>query len=258
MSALANGVISLLEKTDTTAKLAISDATGGTPPYTSYQWYRSTTPGFTPGVGNILAGETKQTLEDTGLTPNTTYYYKNVVTDTAVGTAESAQLAVLTNPQSLDPNQFAQSAVVGFVDQRFNYNTRSVIISSDQATDLFAGMAVKQVNPPSGAGNTTPYVVGCDADDDNVMGFIQFNLKRLKMVAGDSIEISMAGNVQYLMATANGNAGDQAVLDLTTGGGVTPATGSTGGTIVGDFYDQPVAGQICRVSITTPSHKLDS
>lgn len=41
----------------------------------TYQWYRSTTQGFTPGGGNILSGKTSRTLTDTGLTSNTVYYY---------------------------------------------------------------------------------------------------------------------------------------------------------------------------------------
>jgi hypothetical protein len=36
-------------------------ASGGTAPYT-YQWYSSTTFGFTPGAGNIVAGATSQRL----------------------------------------------------------------------------------------------------------------------------------------------------------------------------------------------------
>ncbi len=65
-------------------------ASGGTPPYT-YQWYRSTTPGFTPGGGNIVVGAVSLTLNDTGLTPGTTYYYKNIVTDSTLATSTSNQ-----------------------------------------------------------------------------------------------------------------------------------------------------------------------
>lgn len=250
------GLLSLTAKTDTTASLVSAPATGGTPPYT-YQWYRSTVSGFTPGPGNIIDGATELTLEDSGLIPNTTYFYVVKVTDDAAGADDSAELEVLTDPMTLSPNQFAQTPTVGMVDQRFNYNTRSVIIDAAQTTPLYAGMAVKFVDPPSGAGNVTPRVVGCTADDDDVAGFIQFSPKDRSFVAGMACEISMDGNVQYLFATEDGSTGEQAILDLATGGGVKPAAGSGGANIVGWFFDQPIAGQLCRVSISTPSFRYD-
>jgi len=70
-------------------------ATGGVSPYT-YQWYRSTTSGFTPGGGNILSGKTSLVLNDTGLTPGTTYSYVLRATDNASTTADSAEVAVAT------------------------------------------------------------------------------------------------------------------------------------------------------------------
>lgn len=69
----------------------------------AYQWYRSTTQGFTPGVGNILSGETSRTLVQTGLTPNTIYYYvlRAVVGDFSVDYPEFDVLtlgATVTTP----------------------------------------------------------------------------------------------------------------------------------------------------------------
>jgi hypothetical protein len=81
-SNLANGTASTVSVGNTIATVQVANATGGTPPY-SYQWYRSTTSGFTPGGGNIVAGATNQTLNDTGLTNGLTYFYVNVVTDSA-------------------------------------------------------------------------------------------------------------------------------------------------------------------------------
>ena len=60
--------------------LAAAAATGGTAPYT-YRWYRGSTPDFTPGAGNILAGKTTLSLTDTTVTNGTLYYYKIVDTD---------------------------------------------------------------------------------------------------------------------------------------------------------------------------------
>src|SRR6185312_7824244 len=96
---LAVGPITQNSVADTTASLTCAAATGGVGPYT-YQYYKSTTTGFSPGAGNIISGATALTLSDSGLIPNTTYYYKVVVTDTgnSNATATSAQLAVVTLP----------------------------------------------------------------------------------------------------------------------------------------------------------------
>ncbi|MGO9114392.1 MAG: SGNH/GDSL hydrolase family protein [Thermoguttaceae bacterium] len=55
----------------------------------TYQWYRSTTAGFTPGSGNLLTGQTSLSFTDSGLTPGTTYYYACVATDSSRATATS-------------------------------------------------------------------------------------------------------------------------------------------------------------------------
>lgn len=87
------GALSTLLRNLTTASLVSAVATGGTAPYT-YQWYRSTTSGFTPGGGNILGGQTALQLDDTGLTQGVAYYYKVVATDNVSATATSAQMTV--------------------------------------------------------------------------------------------------------------------------------------------------------------------
>ncbi len=241
------GALTQLKVTSTTASLSSAVATGGTGPY-SYQWYRSTTTGFTPGSGNILAGKTALTLEDTGLTPNTTYYYKVVATDAGSVTGESSQLPVLTSPQSLSQNQFDQVPLVGTLDLRYNFNTKSAEIHSSQATPLYNGMAVKIVDEAGGV----PKVVGCSANTDEVFGFINYDNKSRSFNAGDRVEISQAGNVMFLVATVSGARGVQAQLDLSTGGGVAP-NAADGADIVGYFYDKPVAGQLCRVELSVPS-----
>ena len=148
---LAVGPISQVSVSSNAAQLSVAAATGGTGPYT-YQWYRSTTTGFSPGGGNIITGATALTLSDSGLIPNTQYYYKVVVTDTgnSNATATSAQLALATTPQQLSPNQFAMSGVVGMIDMRFPYNTVSVQIDVSQSGSLYAGMAVKMVDSADG------------------------------------------------------------------------------------------------------------
>jgi hypothetical protein len=241
--------------TSTTVNLSDTGATGGVGPYT-YQWYRSTTSGFSPGAGSLIAGATSLTLADTGLIPNTLYYYVLVATDTGNGnaTANSAQLAVTTAATTLNPNQFAQTPIVGMIDLRFDYDTVSVLIDVSQATPLYAGMAVKVVQSSDGV----PKVVGCAADSDNVFGFINFDIKTIQYVAGNAAEISQAGNVMYLYATGAILRGTQVTLDLTTGGGIAQATGSSGNSIVGWAFDQAAAaGALIRVKLTCPSFTLD-
>lgn len=78
-----------------TATVTVAPA-GGTAPYT-YQWYRSTASGFTPGAGNIVSGATSATLADTGLTNGTVYYYKCNITDAVAANVTSNQTAAVPN-----------------------------------------------------------------------------------------------------------------------------------------------------------------
>ncbi len=95
-SSLASGTASANGSTGpTTAPVICGAATGGTAPYT-YQWYRSITNGFTPGGGNIVSGATSLTLNDTGLTSGTTYYYKMQSTDSVPNTVTSNQVTMTT------------------------------------------------------------------------------------------------------------------------------------------------------------------
>lgn len=248
---LAVGPITQNSVASTTSSLTCAAATGGTGPYT-YQWYKSTTSGFSPGAGNIISGATSLTLSDSGLIPNTTYYYVVVVTDTGNGnaTANSAQLTVVTTPQVLSQNQFQLSPIVGMIDLRFPYNSVSVMIDTSQATALYPGAAVKMVDSADGV----PKVVGCSANSDEVLGFINYDIKTVAFTAGMPAEISMAGNVMYLYATGAISRGVQVSLDITTMGGVRSASGHTGDDIVGWAYDKAsAAGALIRVFIKTPS-----
>lgn len=246
---IAAGALSQVSVAGQSAQLASAVATGGTAPYT-YQWYRSTTTGFSPGGGNIIAGATSLTLNDSGLIPNTPYFYVVVATDAVAATANSTQLAVTTTPQSLSQNQFQQNPLLGQIDMRFPYNTISVQIDSSQATPLYAGSAVKMVDSAGGA----PKVIGCTADSDEVLGFINFDIKSISFVAGQPCEISMAGNVVFLFATGAIGRGKQVALDSTSPGAVQLAFGDTGDDIVGWALDKASAyGDMIRVHLTTPS-----
>ena len=249
--AVTAGALSLVSVQPTSASLLSAAASGGTGPYT-YQWYRSTTSGFSPGGGNILSGKTALSLSDTGLIPNTTYFYKVIATDTGDSnlTSTSAQLEVVTLPQTLSQNQFQQSPIVGMIDLRFPYNSVSVQIDSSQVGSLYAGAAVKMVDSAGGV----PKVVGCEAADDEVLGFINYDVKTVAFSAGMPAEISMAGNVMFLMATGAIARGVEVSLDIATMGGVQSAAGNTGDTIVGWAYDKAsAAGDLIRVFLKTPS-----
>lgn len=245
------GALSLVSKTSTTASLESAAASAGTAPY-SYQWYRSTTSGFTPGAGNIIAGATALTLNDTGLIPGTQYYYKVVATDSSGTpvTGTSAQLGVETDPPVQNPNQFAQSSLLGMLDLRFNNETVAAQIDSSESETLYAGQAVKIVDSADGI----PKVIACTADSDEVFGFINYNIKDIGYEAGDRCEISQAGNVMYLYATGAIARGAQVTLDVTTRGGVATKTSSSGDRIVGYAFDKAsAAGALIRVKLGVPS-----
>lgn len=246
---LTAGTLSQVAVSSTTADLLATAATGGTGPYT-YQWYRSTTTGFSPGGGNIISGATALALADTGLIPNTTYYYKVVATDTGNSniTVEYTQLAVVTAAEVLSPNQFAQSTYIGMVDLRFDGDTVSCQVASTQATALYPGQAVKMVDSADGV----PKIVASAAASDETLGFINFDIKSVTFPAGSDCEISLSGNVMYLYSTAAIARGAQVMIDVSTVGGVKTATG--GGKYVGWAYDKATAaGQLIRIFIKTPS-----
>lgn len=234
----------------TTASLVSAAATSGTSPYT-YQWYRSTTTGFTPGGGNILSGATALTLADSGLIPNTPYFYKVIATDSVAATATSSQLAVVTTGAVLSPNQFAQSSIAGTVDLRFAPFTVAVQIDASQVGSIYAGAPVKIV--AQSAANAVPKVVACSASTDECYGFLNYDIKTIAFQAGYRAEVSMTGNVIYLYATGAITQGSQVQLDVTNNG-VAQLVGSSGANVVGWAFDGAAAmGSLIRVVLRTPS-----
>jgi hypothetical protein len=241
----AAGALSKVLVGQTTANLSSAAATGGTSPYT-YQWYRSTTSGFTPGAGNILSGQTALTLSDSGLIANTTYYYVVVATDTGNSnvTANSAQLAVGTEPALL-PNQFQQSQVVGLVDLRVgSTNVIAAQVDSSVSSQIYPGQAVTIVANTSGG---IPKVAPSTSKADAVIGFAIFNVKDLKYVAGQNLEIALFGTVVWLYATGAITQFARVCNDPTYVGGV-QATGSTA-TLVGTAIDGCAAAGMIRVML---------
>jgi hypothetical protein len=235
------------------AVLADTGQTGGVGPYT-YQWYISTTTGFSPGAGSLVAGAVNLSQSFSGLIPNTPYFAKIIVTDVGNGsaTATSSQLAFTTAASSLSPNSFAQSPILGMIDLRFGFNTISCLVDSSQATVLYQGSAVKIVDSADGV----PKVVGCAANSDEVLGFINYDVKSISFAAGVPCEVSLAGNCMYLYATGAISRGVQVSLDLSSPGSVRASAGNTGDDIVGWAYDKAAAsGALIRVILMTPSFK---
>jgi beta-galactosidase len=63
----------------------------------SYNVYSSTTSGFTPSSGNLIAGTTSPSYSSTGLVASTTYYYVVEAVDSDGSSAASAQVSAKTS-----------------------------------------------------------------------------------------------------------------------------------------------------------------
>jgi hypothetical protein len=227
-------------------------ATGGTAPYT-YQWYQSTTTGFSPGPTNIVTGATSiSNVTFSSLIPNTAYFFKVIATDSSspavAGT--SSQLAVTTVPTVLQQNVFQQAPIVGMIDQRFDYDTFPCQVDVSAGTALlYSGMAVKIVANTVGG---LPRVIACSSKSDNVFGFVNFDIKSVSYGVGQNLEVSQGGNVIWLYTTGAITQGNQVCLDTTASGAV-QATGNSA-TYVGYAVDgAAAAGALIRVKLSNPT-----
>lgn len=240
---LAAGALSKVLVGQTTAQLASAVATGGTGPYT-YQWYRSQTTGFSPGAGNIIAGATLLTLSDSGLVAGSTYFYVVVATDTgnANVTANSTQLSVGLEP-SLSQNQFAQQPLVGLVDLKVGpTNIFGCQVAVGASAPIIPGQAVKIVANTVGG---VPQVVACTGKADAAIGIAIFNMKDIRYVIGQSLEVAFFGTVVWQYATGAITQLAQVCLDPTYVGGV-QATGATA-TALGWALDGAAGPGLIRV-----------
>ena len=107
-SSLAPGTISSSSLTSSSVTMTSGAATGGTGPYT-YQWYRSTVSNFVPQTSNIKSGATSLTLNDTGLSASTAYYYRLIATDSAGSVVWSTQATITTPSASATDFTFTPS-----------------------------------------------------------------------------------------------------------------------------------------------------
>ncbi len=248
---LTAGAISLVKKDQNSVNLVATAASGGTSPYTQ-QWYKSQTPGFSPGGGSLISGATALAVEVDGLIPNSTWYFKVVYTDTgnSNATVTSSQFVVTLDPVSLDQNQFVESPVIGQLDLKVGpTNVVSAQIGSAQSGTLHAGQAVKMVDEAGGI----PKVIACDADEDAVLGFIVYDVRNKGFIAGSYCEIALKGSVMWLVATTAIARGAQVTLDTAAAPAAVQSKDS-GDTIVGWAYDKATAyGDVIRVCVETPS-----
>jgi hypothetical protein len=181
-----------------------------------------------------VSSATSLTLNDSGLIPNTTYYYELVATDSTASTASSSQIAIVTTAPVLSQNQFAQQTFVGVVDLTVgSTNVIAAIIDSSAGTNVYyPGQFVKIVANTNGG---LPSVIGCTAKNDKAIGAIRFNVKDLSYGAGTKCEIALFGTVMWFYATGAITQFAQVCLDTTSPGGV-QATGNTA-TYVGVAID---------------------
>jgi len=236
------------------ATVVSTAASGGTGPYTQ-QLYMSQVTGFSPGPSNEVDGATALSNIVSGLIPGTPYFFKMVYTDTGHSndTITSAELALVTAPPTQSQNAFQQSPILGMIDLPYNPNTVAVQVDVSQDTPMYAGQAVKCVDSAGGV----PKVVACSADTDEVMGFINYDIKSRSFSAGDMAQISCAGNVVWLYATTAIARLGRVTLDLTTRGGV--AAAASPNRIVGYAFDKATApGDLIRVHVLTPSFTVAS
>jgi hypothetical protein len=246
------GSLSQVAVAANTVSLLASAGSAGVAPY-SYQWYRSTTSGFTPGAGNSISGATALALNDSGLIPNTKYYYEQIVTDSTASTASSSQIAVVTTAATLSQNQFAQSPFVGVID--LSVGSTNVIAAQIDASAgsllYYPGQFVKIVANNNGG---VPKVIGCTTKSDAAIGAIRFNIKDISYGAGQNCEIAMWGSVIWLYATGAITQFAECCLDITSAAGV-QASGNTA-TYVGVAIDgAAAAASLIRVMLVpNPSY----
>jgi hypothetical protein len=144
-------------------------------------------------------------------------------------------------------NQFYQSPEKGDLDLGFNQFTVSAVVYGSEATALVAGQAVKLV---AGTTKGLPVVTAVTGITDTVFGFVNRSLKDIDFPAKSRCEVSLKGNVMYMLSHAAVTQGAALQLEL-SGNEVMNQTASN--TIIGWAYDGAAgAGELIRVFIEAP------
>lgn len=148
-------------------------------------------------------------------------------------------------PVFQNPNQFAQTPVLGQPDERQQPNSLFATINPDSVfTDFQVGTVVKLV---AGAG---PQILVDVADPtEKPYAVIPYNIKKNTYAPGDSVQLFAALSVLYLQTSAAVTRGAD-VQFLNTGGSPTVATRAGGNAILGTALDQDsTGGGVIRVLV---------
>lgn len=136
---------------------------GTVPDASVYEVYRSTTNGFTPGVGNKLGAEPSGSpwIDLVGLSPNTRYYYRLLAKNSAGYTLPnySVQFTGVTHvdrPQSFNATQdYTACPTVRFDLTWSNTNSNGNVRSEGMILQWYNGSTWTTITPNPPAGSTS-------------------------------------------------------------------------------------------------------
>lgn len=146
-------------------------------------------------------------------------------------------------------NQFKQTPVQGQLDLATEPNTVSAMVDAaqDSASPLIAGQAVTVVNSAGGV----PKVIAAAADQDDIFGFVNYDIKSPNFGPGDYLELSfLAGNIMWMTAGAAIDRYGE-VMIVPADKTVVPATSTN--RIIGRAFDKAAnIGDLIRVVVILP------
>lgn len=249
---LTAGSLSLVSVTAISDSLLSTAASAGTTPY-AYQWYRSLSSGFVPASSNAVSGATSLTLAETGLTPRTIYYYKQVVIDSAAtpATVTTSQLAVTTlaAPVNLSISNVINVSVATPQTGLGEYNTANLaLFTRESYASTFGTLGYKIYLSPTevatdfGTGsNTFAMANGVFSQQPNILNnngylviipFLSNAQTAVQLVsfhgtpASGTFELTYNGNSTTALASNVNAAAVQAALRLLAGLSTVVVTGS--------------------------------
>lgn len=159
--------------------------------------------------------------------------------------------SVKTDFLSQEINQFAQTDVRGRVDlMGMGNNVISAVINSEVSADVYSGDAVEILATSKGLPEIKPLT-----SSGKVFGFVRYNAKKVKLGAGDRVELAIDGAVMVMAASEAIDAGEEIAYDYSTGL-IAPA--GSGNVVVGIAIDAIAADSTGRVIIKAFDRKAIS
>ncbi|MDY3907213.1 MAG: DUF2190 family protein [Candidatus Enterosoma sp.] len=159
--------------------------------------------------------------------------------------------SVKTDFLSQEINQFDQTDVRGRVDlMGMGNNVISAVINSEVEADVYSGDAVEILATSKGLPEVKPLT-----NLGKVFGFVRYNAKKVKLGAGDRVELAIDGTVMVMAASEAINAGEEIAYNYSTGL-IAPA--SSGNVVVGIAIDAIAADSTGRVIIKAFDRKAIS